>query len=121
MRPYCKSSLSSKRINCLKFLYVSTIILALSSFFIFASTTSPADAQKTSNSTELDTLFELADTLFNQKKYDEAIPYYDKILTINKSEINALNHKGLALWELHKYNESLQYFDQILSINSSNA
>ena len=77
MRSYCKSSLSSKGINYLKFLYVSTIILALSSFFMIASTTPRADAQKTSNSTELDTLFESAETLFNQKKYDEAIPYYD--------------------------------------------
>src|SRR5688500_5284413 len=119
MSPKYKPSLSSKRINYLKFLYVSTLILALSSFFIFASTTSRADAQKTSNATELDTLFERANTLFNQKKYDEAIPYYDKILTINKSEIDALNHKGLALWELHKYKEALPYFNQILEINSS--
>ena len=81
MRPYYKQSLSSKR-----------IILALSSFFIFSYTISLADAQKTSNSTELDTLFERANTLFNQKNYDEAIQYYDKISSINASDIDALNH-----------------------------
>src|SRR5688500_6281199 len=116
MRP----SLSSKRINYLKFLYVTTIILALSSFFIFAYTISLADTQKATNTTEIDTLFETANTLFNKKKYDEAISYYDKILTINASEIDALNHKGISLWALHKYKEALPYFDQILEINSSN-
>ena len=64
MRP----SLSPNRINYLKFLYFTTIILALSSFFIFAYIISLAEAQKTSNSTKLDTLFETANTLFNQKK-----------------------------------------------------
>ena len=57
MRPYYKLlSLSSKR-----------SILALSCFFIFTSTITLADAQKASDSTELDTLFETADTLFNKK------------------------------------------------------
>src|SRR5215210_1285212 len=117
IRYYKPSSLSStKIINYLKFLYISIIIIVtLSSFYTF---TSPlADAQKTSNTTEIDTLLDIANTLFNKKNYDEAIPYYDKILAINASEINALNHKGITLWALHKYNESLPYFDQILAIN----
>ena len=68
MRPYYKLlSLLSKR-----------SILALSCFFIFTSTISLADAQKASNFTKLDTLFETADTLFNKKKYDESIPYMTK-------------------------------------------
>ena len=75
---------SSKRINYLKLLYFRTIIVALSSFYIFTSIiTSLSDAQNASNSTEIDTLFETADVLLNQKKYEEAIKYFDKILTIN--------------------------------------
>src|SRR5215217_9302273 len=89
--------------------------------YIFTSTsTFLAYSQNLKNSTEINILFKTADTLFNQKKYDEAIKYYDKILAINASEINALNHKGISLWELHKYNEALHYFDQILTLNSSN-
>ena len=76
MRPYYKQSLSSK-----------SIILAFSSFLIFASSLSLANAQKNSNSTEIDTLLDSADTLFNKKKYNESIPYYDKILAINASEM----------------------------------
>src|SRR5215217_1895119 len=111
---------SSKRINYLKFSYFSIIIVALSSFYLSASTTtSLADAQNVSNSTEIDTLFETANVLLNQKKYDEAIKYYDKILAINASEIDVLNHKGLALLGLHKNEEAIQYFDQVLSINAS--
>src|SRR5215211_3161072 len=83
------------------FLYVITIMVALSSFYIFISTsTFLAYAQNLKNSTEINILFKTADTLFNQKNYDEAIKYYDKILAINASEINALNHKGISLWEL---------------------
>src|SRR5919112_227109 len=119
MSRYNKPS-SYKRINYLKFLYFGTIIVALSSFYIFTSIiTSLSDAHNASNSTEIDTLFETADVLLNQKKYEEAIEYFDKILTINASEIDALNHKGLALWELQKYNEALQHFDRILSMNAS--
>ena len=82
-----RSSLSSKGINYITLLYVSTILLALSSFYIFTSTTSfLAYAQNIKNSTETSILFKTADTLFNQKKYDEAIPYYDKILTRNASD-----------------------------------
>ena len=59
---------SSKRINYLKFLYFSTIIVALSFFYIFTSIiTSLADAKNASNSTEIDTLFETANVLLNQK------------------------------------------------------
>ena len=71
MMPYYKQSLPSKR-----------IILAFSSFLIFASSISLANAQKNSNSTDIDTLLDSADTLFNKKKYNESIPYYDKILGI---------------------------------------
>ena len=79
---------SSKRINYLKFSYFSIIIVALSSFYLFASTTtSLADAQNATNSTEISTLFETADTLYSQKKYDEAIKYYDKILVINAQRL----------------------------------
>ena len=55
--------------NNLKFLYFSTIIVAILSFYIFASTTtSLADAQNATNLTEIDRFFGTADTLFNQKK-----------------------------------------------------
>ena len=67
MRPYYKQSLSSKR-----------IILAFSSFLIFASSISLPNAQKNSNSTEIDTLLDSADTLFNKKKYNESIQYMTK-------------------------------------------
>jgi hypothetical protein len=57
---YYKSSLS-KRIDYPKILYLNTIIMALAFFYIFASsTTTLADAQNSTNSTEINTLLETA-------------------------------------------------------------
>ena len=62
---------SCKRINYLKFLYFSTIIVALSSFYIFSSTNATStllsESQNANKSIEIDTLLETANTLFNQK------------------------------------------------------
>ena len=86
--------------------------MVLSSFYIFGSTTTLPDAQIANNPTEIDRLFDTAETLYKQKKYDEAIRYYDKILALNSIEIDALNDKGVVLGELQKYDEALPYFDQ---------
>ena len=53
----------------MKPLYLNTVIVALSSFYIFGSTTTItlADAQNASNPREIDTLFDKAESLFKQK------------------------------------------------------
>ena len=69
MSRYYKLLSSSERINYLKLLYFSITIVTLSYFYLFASTTtSLADAKNVSNSTEINTLFETADTLLQSKK-----------------------------------------------------
>src|SRR5829696_3971712 len=117
MIQYYESSLP-KRIDYSKFMYLNTIIMALASFFIFASTTTTlADAQNATNSTEIDTLLETANILFNQKKYDEAIPYFDKALQVEPNYTDALVNKGGALNNLGKYDEAIQSYDKALQID----
>ena len=97
---YYKSSLS-KRIDYSKFMYLNIIIMALAFFYIFASTTTTlADAQNATNSTEINTMLETAVTLYNQQKYDEAIQYLDKALQIDPNDQDALDMKNTALKEL---------------------
>src|SRR5688500_16391765 len=117
---YHESSLS-KRIDYSKFLYFNTIIMALASFYIFASTTTTiADAQNATNLTDINTLLETSSTLYNQQKYDEAIQYLDKALQIEPNNTNALINKGGALSNLEKYDETIQNFDKVLDIDPNN-
>jgi tetratricopeptide (TPR) repeat protein len=55
--------------------------------------------------------------LYKQGKYQEAIAYYDKALSIDPNHANALNNKGLSLVYLGKYQEAIEYFDKALSID----
>ena len=111
-------SLLSKRIYYSKILYLNTIIMALALFYIFASTTTTlADAQNATNSTEIDTLLETAKNLYNQQKHDEAIQYLDKALQVDPNNTHALGNKGGALSSLGKYDEAIPYFDKALQID----
>ena len=87
----------------MKPLYLSTIIVVLSSFYIFGSTTTLPDAQNANNPTEIDRLFDTAETFYKQKKYDEALPYFDQVLSIDASDVYALNNKAEALAEIFNF------------------
>jgi len=54
--------------------------------------------------------------LLSQKRYEEAISYFDKILEIEPTNINALNNKGASLLGLERYENALDYFDKVLEI-----
>ena len=77
---------------------------------------------QTSNSTatSVDTIIERADNLDNQKRYDEAIPYWQKVLAINSTNINALNSIANDLDNLKRYDEAIAYYDKVLAIDPNN-
>ena len=58
--------------------------------------------------------------MFDIGKYQEAIPYYDKVLEIDPNNVNALSFKGLSLNRLGDYIEALKYFDKALIVNPRN-
>ena len=53
--------------------------------------------------------------LFNQKKYEEAVAAYDKVLAINPIHAEAWFGKGNALKKLGKYEEALEAYNQELN------
>jgi len=60
--------------------------------------------------------FKTGNTLFDQRKYTDAITYYDKALQINSTDINVLYNKALALDNLGRLNEAITYYDKVLAI-----
>ena len=61
--------------------------------------------------------FKTGNTLFDQRKYTDAITYYDKALQINSTDINVLYNKALALDSLGKHDEAISYYDKVLEID----
>jgi len=50
-------------------------------------------------------------------KYQEAIPYLDKVLQENPNDVNTLYSKAVVLSSLGKYDEGMQYYNKLLQID----
>ena len=59
-------------------------------------------------------------SLLNQRKYDEAITWYDKALAIDPKAVDALINKGAALDTLGKKREAFASLDKALTIDPTN-
>jgi Flp pilus assembly protein TadD len=46
------------------------------------------------------------------QKYDEALPYFDQVLSINASDVYAINNKAEALAEMGKNEEALSVIEK---------
>ena len=116
-----KNGFFNLQLNLHEYNILIGIILLSSSFFIFNSIFAESSliSSSTINSTEIDTLYNKATSLYDNQRYDEAIQYYDKILAIDPSSVNALNNKGLTLDHLQRYDEAIQYYDKALTIDPS--
>lgn len=69
------------------------------------------------NPNEKSTLINLAITLINLKKYNEAIDICKKLISLDSSNILAYLNIGVANYFLENFNKSLYYFDQALNVN----
>jgi tetratricopeptide (TPR) repeat protein len=59
--------------------------------------------------------------LYNSKRYDEAIPCFDKVLEIDPKYILALVYKGTVYSDLGRNGEAMPYFDKVLGIDPKNS
>lgn len=55
-------------------------------------------------------------TLINNSKYEDALIYLDKILTLDENNLQALSNKGGLLIKLEKYDEAIEYLDKAIKI-----
>jgi len=67
-----------------------------------------------------DILFQRGVDLIKLGNYEEALPYFDRILEINASHVGALSNKGSILAQLGNPYEALLYYDKVLKIEPDN-
>jgi tetratricopeptide (TPR) repeat protein len=61
-------------------------------------------------------------SLFDLKKYDEAIEYYDKAIKLDIYNFKAFFQKGYTLYKLNKYDDAIEFLDKSINIKcNSNA
>ncbi len=67
----------------------------------------------------LEVSFELAQELFEEEHYDEAIFYYDIVLEIDSTDFDALYGKAFSLDSIGKHDEAISFYDKVLEIDST--
>src|SRR4030095_8357649 len=60
---------------------------------------------------------EKGNALLDAGKYENAISYYDKAVSIDPSNIDALYNKSFTLEFLGKHEDAKTYFDKVLTVN----
>lgn len=64
-------------------------------------------------------LLDQANKLFLEKKFKEAISFYDDILDSVPNYLNVLNNKGYALSKLADYHGAIECYDKALAIDKT--
>lgn len=59
--------------------------------------------------------------LDDQKKYEEAIKCFDKLIELDPNNARVWYYKGVLLYKLGKYEEAIKCFDKTLQINPNYA
>src|SRR5918911_470974 len=94
-----------------------TLLVSNSFVRIFDQTEHNAFGQTSGNVTSLT---EKAVVLNSLGRFDEALSYLDKALSIDPNNVRAYINKGRALSQLHKFEEAILNYDRALSIDPQN-
>jgi len=58
--------------------------------------------------------------LFEEKKYEDSIKYFDKAIRLNPEDDYSLYSKGICLGFLKRYEEAIDYFNKAIELNPKN-
>lgn len=86
--------------------------------------TEPAPSTTPARSTQVDNLSiyrDLGTKFLKERKFDDAIPIYRKILHVNPQDNNAWSQLALIFYEKEDYEKSVVYFQKVLEIDPENS
>lgn len=73
------------------------------------------------NSTNTTHLYNQGNTLYELKRYKEALSAFDKVIQLNPESAAAWNGQGKTLHELKRYKEALNAFDKAIQLSPESA
>lgn len=63
---------------------------------------------------------DLANIYVSQKKYNEALPYYNKAVSLNDSDLNLLNSRGMCYYYNDRFELAIRDFKRVLRFDPNN-
>jgi tetratricopeptide (TPR) repeat protein len=103
-------------VNALRILFVCVLIITIS--ILVPKLITPVTGQTPAE--QLTKLLHEGNFLYTQKKYDQALTLFKKVLALDTNNTFAMDRIGLILHNLGREKESIQYFEKSLSIDPNN-
>ena len=104
----------------MKYLLVSISLSALLLFGLTQIVFAQDSTLSLSEEKDLNEAYSVLVSLLKAERFQEALPYLDKILEIDPNNMPILLNKGSVLIALDRSDESITYFDRLLKIEPNN-
>ena len=104
----------------MKYLLMSVSLSAVLLFGLTQIVFAQDSTLSMSEEKDLNDLYPILVSLLQEERFEEALPYLDKILEVHPNNVPILLNKGSVLIALDRSNESIAYFDRLLKIEPNN-
>ena len=104
----------------MKYLLMSVSLSALLLFGLTQIVFAQDSTLSLSEEKDLNEAYSVLVSLLKEERFQEALPYLDKILEVQPNNVPILLNKGSVLIALDRSDESITYFDRLLKIEPNN-
>ena len=104
----------------MKYLLTSLSLFALLLFGLTQIAFAQDSTLSISEEKDLNETYSVLVSLLKEERFQEALPYLDKILEVQPNNVPILLNKGSVLIALDRSDESITYFDRLLKIEPNN-
>ncbi|HET7241766.1 MAG TPA: tetratricopeptide repeat protein, partial [Nitrososphaeraceae archaeon] len=102
--------------NAVRILFVCVLIITIS--ILVPKLITPVTGQTPAE--QLTKLLHEGNFLYTQKKYDQALKSFKKMLALDSTNTFAMDRIGLILYNLGNVKDAIAYFDKSLAIDPNN-